>query len=270
VVAFAEVYVDESGTHATSDMVVVAGYVFRRVNARRFQKDWSRILRSEGLRHFHMTDCANGRGDYKDWTPERRVRIEKKLIALTHKESAFGFAIGVRPSVFRKTIPGEIMPYSFLLSQCLLVCQYWARRANFRNKFAYFFEAGNEGKTQANEVMAVIAAHEKAREAAQYVSHTFVTKDQAAPLQAADMLAWLSRNALEKREAGKYPRKDFLALKREQDLLQYFDEISLGPLRHRDAISKAIAKGYSHLWKESGWGEPNFEVDWPDWPKPDA
>lgn len=268
-VAFAEVYVDESGTHATSDMVVVAGYVFRRLNARRFQVEWSRVLRREGIPYFHMTDCATGNGSFKGWSAERRTGLEKKLIALTRKESAFGFAMGMRPSVFSQKLPGTVKPYTFLLTHSLMACQGWAHRVGFKNSLAYFFEAGNEGQAQAGEVMTMVASHDRGREAAQYVSHTFLSKSEAAPLQAADMLAWLARNALEKRDAGKYPRKDYLALMRKQDQLQYFDEIVLEAARGRDPIAKAIVKGYTHLWKESGWGEPNFAVNWPDWPKPD-
>lgn len=270
VVAFAEVYVDESGTHETSDMTVVAGYVFRRVNAKRFQTEWMRVLRREGIPYFHMTDCATGNGFFKDWSIDRRLKIEKALIRLVRKESAFGFAMGMRPSVFRKRLPGTVTPYTFLLTHSLLACQWWAHQKDFHGRFAYFFEAGHDSQSQAGSVMQMVAKNEKGKDAAQYLSHTFIGKEQAAALQAADLLAWLSRNALEKREAGKYPRKDFLALKRDQDILQYHDDLMLmGPRFRGDPVVQALTKGYTHLWKESGWGEPNFKVNWPDWPKAD-
>lgn len=268
VVAFAEVYVDESGTHAGSDVMVVAGYIFRRTNARRFQADWARILRREGIPYFHMTDCATGNGHFKNWSVERRLNLEKKLIALTKRDSAFGFAIGLRPSAFNRALPGTVAPYSFLLNHCLLTCQRWAINNDFKNRFAYFFEAGHASQGQASEIMSNITATEHVRAAAQYHSHSFIPKDGAAPLQAADLLAWLSRNAIEKREAGKVPRKDFLALKRDQDLLQYFDEIELRSRRRNDFIAQAIAKGRTHTWYGTTWGETQ-PANWPHWPKPD-
>lgn len=225
------------------------------------------MLKQAGIPYFHMTDCATCNGFFKDWQMDRRIRVEKKLFALVRNESAFGFAIGVRPSAFKKRLPGNVAPYTFLLAHSLLACQWWARQKNFTNKFAYFFEAGHDSQTQANQVMSTISKHEKGRDAAQNLSHTFVGKEYAAALQAADLLAWLSRNALEKREAGKYPRKDFIALKRNQDLRQYSDDLML--IAERDPVAKALSNGYTILWKASGWGKPNFNVNWPDWPKAD-
>jgi hypothetical protein len=50
-------YFDESYNHPLEPRVyTVGGYLSTDVQWRKFRKEWSRILASEGVDHFHMVD----------------------------------------------------------------------------------------------------------------------------------------------------------------------------------------------------------------------
>lgn len=77
-----------------------------------------------------------------------------------------------------------------------------------------------------------IFANPAMRENYRYVAHSFIDKRYAPPLQSADLLAWLSRNAIMKMEAGaKMPRADFLALIRKKGAFRYYDRFMLDAIR---------------------------------------
>lgn len=119
-VALAEVYVDESGSHAGSPILSIGGYVFLKSRSRAFQREWAGELRRKNAPCFHMTDCANGRAHYKNWKMSERIAHETRLIELTKKYSAFGFAFCLNEEDYYKAL-GERWsksagtPYSFLL-----------------------------------------------------------------------------------------------------------------------------------------------------------
>lgn len=58
--AFAEVYIDESGTHDGSPVMCVAGYLFLKAGANRFTREWGKVLKREKIPFFHMVDFAPG------------------------------------------------------------------------------------------------------------------------------------------------------------------------------------------------------------------
>ena len=54
-VALAEVYVDESGSHDNSPILSIGEYVFLKSRSRAFAKAWSQELRGRRIPYFHMT-----------------------------------------------------------------------------------------------------------------------------------------------------------------------------------------------------------------------
>lgn len=62
-VALAEVFIDESGTHAGSPVMCVGGYLFRKREAREFQREWGKRLAREGLAYWHTNPAMQGHGE---------------------------------------------------------------------------------------------------------------------------------------------------------------------------------------------------------------
>ncbi|TIT18717.1 MAG: DUF3800 domain-containing protein [Mesorhizobium sp.] len=215
------VYLDESGTHDRSPALAMAGYVFEKEQAQRFSRDWNKDLKRFGLPFAHMTDCATGNGHYEGLSLEDRIKSEKALIAHTRHRSSFGVAVAVDYIRYKELFGRgryDHDAYTFCLMGCVIAVHYWAQAAGYRGRFAYVFEAGHAAQSEANVVMKGIRG---SRFGDSYFSHTFVDKEDAPPLQAADMLAWQYAHHLKRRGEGfEEKRKDFVALMRPGDQLQ--------------------------------------------------
>jgi hypothetical protein len=230
VVAFAEVYIDESGTHDGSPVLCVAGYLFRKRNAVKFAKVWGRILAGYGLPYFRMSDCAHGNGPFAGMDSAKRTEIEKRLIQTIHACAEFGFSITVNEADYEAIVtqrPDIGGAYSFCLHGCLAVISNWRKRTGFRGEIAYFFESGHRDQGQANRIMVEIFTKPAARERMAYGSHSFVDKSKVVPLQPADMLAWLWRNnQIRKLNKVTTSRKDLVALVRpDNKTINYWSEL---------------------------------------------
>src|SRR5215510_9159874 len=71
-------YFDDSGTHASSSVVAVAGYVSTTVNWQSFAKEWRRLLRKEKVSVIHMAALQNLQGNFSSkngWTIRSRDRL---------------------------------------------------------------------------------------------------------------------------------------------------------------------------------------------------
>ena len=212
------VYMDESGTHAGSPVLTMAGYVFASDQARKFSRDWERELQRFGLPFAHMTDCANGQGDYKGMLIEQRVEVEKSLIRLIKLRTVFGFAVSVEADRYSDgvlTSPFNLGAYTFCLANCVILVDEWAKENCPDARFSYFLESGHDDQSEAHNIMSQLNIDPRGE---RYLAHTFVNKRAAPPLQAADMLAWQEGHYLIRRLKGHdTPRKDYAALKRGKD-----------------------------------------------------
>lgn len=228
-VALAQVYIDESydGTDEPP-FIHIAGYLFRKQKAKEFTATWGSYLKMKGLPYFHMQECAPnpGRGPFEGRSD--RDEIVRKLIALTKKFSAFGFAVTVaRADYERIGGPRDGMPrsaYVFALFAAMNSIRRWTERANFKGEIAYFFECGHDDRGDAHDFMRWMFSGERVKQNYSYAGHAFVKK--ATPgLHPADMLAWFWNAEVARRHDPKRkpPRKDFLALVRDQDFVIEYD-----------------------------------------------
>lgn len=229
VVALSHVYIDESGTHGSSPILTMGGFLFRSEQARLFSRDWAKDLAKFNLPYAHMADCALGFGHYAKMDVAERVAVEKRLIEHIKRRSVFGFSVSLDPVRYAEILDGETeapSPYTFALMGCLTVVRRWVDRTQYPGKIAYFFEAGHEHQHEANGYLYdVMKGNPNSVQKLAYVSHSFVDKREAPPLQAADMLAWQHHHFhCRKRQGHLVARKDFMALLRHGDVaLDYVD-----------------------------------------------
>ncbi|WP_168196025.1 DUF3800 domain-containing protein [Novosphingobium sp. EMRT-2] len=221
---FAEAYVDESGTHDGSPMLTVAGYMFKREQARRFSRDWEKVLSKHGLPFAHQTDCATGNGHYKAMCKDERITVQSALIEHIKRRTIFGFGVSVDPRAYTEIVGIENnapSAYTFALQGCFTIIRRWVERTNFAGYIAYVFEAGHASEAEAARyIRDALLKSDSAKQKHRYVSHNFIDKRFALPLQAADMLAWQYHHYLARRiEKGiTNPRADFSALIRKKDV----------------------------------------------------
>lgn len=254
IVAFAEVYMDESYDDSLSPPVLtVAGYLFRKQKAKEFTREWRAFLRLKRLPYFHANECAHGVGVFTGRTDN--AEIEKKLIELIKRYSAFGFGVNVPMEDYRKRLPTldgmPSSPYGFALFAAMTQVRKWTERQNFNGQIAYFFESGYR-IGDANNFISWIFESERVRSNEKYRSHSFVPKETPA-LQSADLLAYLWHvESKRKNRPGRRPvRKDFLALIRPEDKLISYDAMTFAQLysalaeaqRVREEVIRGVLAG---------------------------
>lgn len=238
-VALASIFVDESGTHEGSPVMTIGGVIFRKRQASEFSRKWSAYLRAKRVPYFHMADVTHPRNTiYDGWSNKQLIDFEKKLIRMVADHAEAGFAVSVSEvdyySHFGDKIGGWYSAdtlgeaYSYLLRFSVSESTHWAMSSNFDGRISYFFEAGHRHQSQANRILSVVLnppseelrkrypefASINRESRSRYFSHTFVDKKDAPPLQAADLLPWLWRNAIMKAMDGKQERLDLTALRR--------------------------------------------------------
>lgn len=216
IIVLAEVYVDESNSHDQEETLCLAAYIFLPKKAKRFSKELTKVLRKRGLPYFHMVDCAHGNPPF-DIGKEECISVEKNVIRLTKNLTEKGIAISLDKATFESAAPKSLTEnfggqYTYCLIQLIIQVLFWAEDTGFQGKFAYFFEAGHKSQSEANGVLDKMFQFPEVAAKFRYASHSFGGKQDFIPVQAADLLAWLFANHLEKLKQAKLPRKDFVAL----------------------------------------------------------
>jgi len=200
-----EAYLNDSGTHPSSAVVCVAGYVFEKEQAIEFDKEWRAALRSYHLPFFRMSACAHGAEPFDKLSLDECVALETKMLGIASKWMSCGMAITVRPDMFIRVMPAETdadTPYSFCARYCLAGARRCLDQKKLEGECAYFFESGHRSYGKANEIMNQLYNDAKLRKEHRYSSHTFIGKSKATPLQAADLLAWQWYTDLKRRMRG--------------------------------------------------------------------
>lgn len=247
VVQIVHAFFDESGSHAGSPALCVAGYAFEKRQARLLAREWQTVLKRYKLPFFHMVDCAHGNRECASLTKDQRIKLATSLIAIVKGRAAHGFAVSVDVEAFREVMPSwgpAKTPYAFCARCVIDEMGRWFFKTGFKGKSAYFFEAGHESRSEAEQVVgAVLTNPLNAIRSVHYgyVAHSFVLKKESPAVQAADLLAWQWATDLKHQMSGRSRRKDF-------------ESLAQAPIRgvHFD---KTRLLGYIELLKEFGVSE---------------
>jgi hypothetical protein len=214
-VAFLECYFDESGSHDGSPVLCVAGFTFEKESCKELDFAWKEVLGRFGLPFFHMVDCAPGNAPFDKLSLKRRIAVETEMIGLIRSHALLGVAVAINENEFNEIFPAPTPlkdVYSYCCWLALSGIYGWIMRNQFDGKIAYFFEAGHKYQGQANELMNSIFGNPALRQEYRYASHSFVTKEEARPVQAADILAWQHAADMKKRLRQLPRRADYAAL----------------------------------------------------------
>ena len=232
-----EAYFDESGTHDDSPIICMGGYIFDSDNARALSVEWQVMLNEYGdgdnpLPYFHMAECNMsdrndmGIGIYRHLTAKQCDECAREAIALIKKYALWGVMISLDLSAFGKFMHNEKFPtpYSFVAFQTLLAVRYWANQAKYTGPIAFIYEAGADHNDEAHKLISEVAAAPQLRGDYRYGGHTFQRKEEALPLQTADILAWHTLSNLHRRRAGKRVRPDLKSLSDVMTKVNHYDE----------------------------------------------
>ena len=236
--ALVEVYFDESGTQDGSDFLCVAGYIFEKQKAVELDYEWRLMLTDYGLPYFHMKEATHPQqGIFKHLSANECDEAARRAIALIKKYAARGIAISIDLQAF-PMIPlfgKPHTPYTFACTQVIHGIEKWAIETGFHDDVAYFFETGAMGRGFVVEILDEIFALAKLKEQFRHESHTFIGKEQATPLQCADMLAWHWYTNNKREAKGQPMRKDFRSLLEIRTYMNHYDKASITRWLQSDA-----------------------------------
>lgn len=174
-----EAYLDESGTHTGSPLVVVAGWVGSREAWKSFIEEWNIHLTNAGISCFHATnpECESLKG----------------LLTLTIlKTDLYGVAWSVNPVDFKKNVSDKFMSrFGNAYSTCAFLCAGLISGLAKRDGYGHVALVYEAGQPNADFIHKTITAMITEPEDHRLDSITFMNKKSpgAIPLQAADFLS---------------------------------------------------------------------------------
>lgn len=68
-------YIDESGTHDSSDYMIMGGFVGRLGQWYAVDKVWKKLLKKYNLTHFHAVDMRHGNGEFRGWDNSKKFDL---------------------------------------------------------------------------------------------------------------------------------------------------------------------------------------------------
>jgi Protein of unknown function (DUF3800) len=220
---FVEAYFDESGTHDGSPLMCVAGYLFTSEQCRRFDQEWSEVLREFDLPYFRMSECAHATGVFRGRS-DICDTVARKMIGIIKRRIEYGVVSSVSEADFQevcspfvKDMAGQA--YGWCIHKVMVALREWCIKYNQNAPISYFFEAGHRHQQIAVGALNRLVEVPEFGKLYRYGSHTFSAKQSTdpnqpvlRPLQAADLLAWQYRTHKIRHAQGKTARLDLRSL----------------------------------------------------------
>lgn len=186
-----EAYFDES--ERTEGTFCVAGYAFAPAQAKKLEKEWTRLLGHR--KPFHMTDVVALQQQFRDLSRHQANRLIRDAVVLVTSRMSFGVAVSCDLAEIRglaPVVPGLSSEYAVCCHVSMIMLSKQVREERRPDRISYTFEAGHRDEGLANlyltrQVADLVASHS---DQYRYHSHAFVPKTDSSALQAADMLAW--------------------------------------------------------------------------------
>lgn len=193
-------FFDDGGHRADRPVVSVGGFMFYDDGYRRFEEEWLAALddfdlskAKGGPGYFRMSDFAGQRPPY-DWPkPLRHERLDRLLgIIERNAEGSFGTAVPV--ALYDRITPVEIDkrlggPFGYAAAGIFWSLGH-ALRSHPTARVSPVFETGSSGIGQVAQTFQAMTRDDYLREFMRLETLAFATKQEAAGLHAADILAF--------------------------------------------------------------------------------
>ncbi len=189
-------YLDESGTHAGSQTIAVAGYLATPVLWSAFEREWIHALNDFGIDFFHMSDFVNGAQQYADWSDDRKRACFGRLTDIIGMNTIA--SVGVVFSLhdfnqafsleLRKRIGGAY-PIACLEAMATLA-KFMKEQVRPEGEIAYVFDIMQKGTGHLLKLVQENLKDPQWKKDVRFLSLHFEDKKRFVPIQAADILAY--------------------------------------------------------------------------------
>jgi len=206
-------YIDDSGTDPDQNVAILAAWIAPSKLWLRFEADWKRFMAKEGFECFHAADIFHGSKEFKDWDYEKKERVFRKLRQLIKRYVSHGIAIAMFKKDFDEVVTGEFREmvgnYHFTIGVRSLLgdVKRWRKTRPHHDKFEYVFDWMDPRSEARKEIEAFLSVPHLAVDALESFGgyegfYSFGKRRDLAPLQAADLLAWITFQAAKKKYQG--------------------------------------------------------------------
>lgn len=188
-------YLDESGTHKTSSVVVVAGFISDASRWENFTQEWKEALDDYHLAYFHMTDFENKRGQFKGWNGQERKNRLNRFLGIIKKYALYsmGWAVPRQPFDAILSEPAKAIcvdAYGLAAIGCFRSFAQIAVDPRVDGWGEYVMESGARGSGALLKIFNIGSEDPEWLDNNRIKSLTFQDKRLFLPLQAADILAY--------------------------------------------------------------------------------
>lgn len=192
-------YFDDSGTHESSGIVLVAGIYGTDTQLLQLDAGWGALLSDPmcGYRpplcRFHMYDCYNSLGEFSGWSRTESDFLVHRLQTEIINSGVLAYGIAVPRNEWDEMIKGYLRPTlggpeGFCIRNCLLIPIQWALSEQGDRDVAFVFD--NRPRGVMIDAQAVFDAFHVAIGRPEDATITFASSKKVRPLQAADLIAW--------------------------------------------------------------------------------
>jgi len=120
-------YMDETGTHADSEVVGVAGYLATYERWTAFENEWNQAMHLYCVDDFHMGEFEGHWNEFADnnyWTPDIRERLISRVCQMCQEHSVFGVGCVISRDQYETDLPTDMQtdlrdPYYYCLYSCM-------------------------------------------------------------------------------------------------------------------------------------------------------
>lgn len=231
-------YLDDSGTHRDSPVVVVAGFLGSEDEWKALEPSWQARLAQDGVKRFHMTHCLAGEKEFGAKPRWRRDLLIDDLTAIIGARDLLGISAVMLLEDWDAIVVAEYpdvldvmeSPYYTLSSSCIQqAARYTEDRFNGKESLSIIYDCRPQDSSRQRALGDLYKAHEYWGKS--IVSISPGNSAQFIPLQAADLFA----NELYRNHVGR--RRDPAAYSAHPRLVALRRNAPLaGDFRNRDAL----------------------------------
>jgi len=217
-VAVLEAFFDESGTHAKSTIVVVAGALAKQDDWIVIMQEWLSTLSEFDVPFFHASELAAFQGPFKDWREPRRRQFLSDLIDILNDHDVIYVTVGVNRALYENVRQEfrnvDLGPYGFCCMCAVGEVIQYVNKANL-GTVAVVFGAGQKFESQPSTVgLRDELEHPGVKDYYKLDSLTQATTVNARQLEIADLIAYESYRNLDNNTKNQVrkPRKSLIRL----------------------------------------------------------
>jgi hypothetical protein len=244
-------YFDDTGTHATSKVVAVAGIHGTEGELRGLESEWRKHLarplcgRKPPLSRFHMYDCQNSVGEFRGWNRTETDYFCHQLATAIMESGVSGCGMACSRKDWDDLVTGDTRavlgdPEGICIRNCFTVACQWAQQITFDPEITFVFDNRPHRQRENKVVFDVFQRGLKPPPTLMGVS--FLTSHKVLPLQAADLVAWeFYQHVNEALEAGELRPPSRSQYQRLGTAMKFHGQIA-----RRETIQKVVELASAH------------------------